>query len=223
MDSAASVSAIFTPVAPGTRWEYSWISVSLCHDDGTIAWSPEPVDWLLMTENSMAQMVLGHRHLLLRADAAYLGRWKWVFSHEVGGVKVYQHNNQTLPRVVLVRQVSGPMLIKVECKALSDCLQIDCVGGEGRVFSEWYGLHKAVTIATLRSDLMEHLMLWRSVSRYTHVHFSRSGGTSPLAGGTVIWSPSWDAVEWKPRRRVFGKQPYMRQMTLDEYFNKVSL
>ena len=219
MDGVAN---LFTPVAPGTRWEYSWISVDLCRDDGTLVWVPEPVDWLLMTESNVDRLVLGYRHLVLQASDA-LGRWKWVFSHEVGAVKVYRHCADSRPLVVLARQVNGPLIINVTCKALSDCVQVDCIGVEGRVFTEWYDLTKVVTIATLRNDLIEHLMLWRSASKFTQVHFFRTGAMAPLAGRTMVWSPRWNNVQWTPRVRVLGKQPYTRQLTLDAYFNNVSL
>jgi hypothetical protein len=214
------VSAIFAPVAAGTRWEYAWISSDLCREDGTLVWTPEPVDWLLVAPNNVDRLVLGNRHLVLQASDA-LGRWKWVFSHEVVGVKVYRHPSR--PVVVLVRQVTQPMVIEVKCKALSDCVQVECMGGDGLVFTEWYDLKKAVSIATLRNDLMEHLMLWRSASRFTHVHFFRAGAIAPLASKTLVWSPRWDRVHWAPRVRVLGKQPYSRQLSLDVYFNNVSL
>jgi hypothetical protein len=220
MDGVANVPAGFAPVAPGTRWDYSWISVDLCREDGTLVWVPEPVDWLLMTPNNVDRLVLGCRHLVLQASDV-LGRWKWVFSHEIGGVKVYRHCSR--PVVVLVRQVNGPLIINVKRKALNDCVQVDCIGVEGRVFSEWYDLKKPVTIASLRKDLMDHLMLWRSASKYTDVHFFRAGAHEPLAGKTMVWSPRWDNVPWAPRVRVVGKQPYTRQLSLDVYFNNVSL
>ena len=211
---------MFTPVDRASRWEFTHIHSDLIRPHGQVAWVPEPVDWKLMSEVNVRNMAGGCRHLMVHVDSIP-GLYKFVFDHEHNGVKVWSPINEELAVKFLVRVVPPSLIVEVSVKAWSDCVEVRCADmHREHMWSDFYDLDREVTVGVVRNDMIESLMMNRSISRYTQVHFFRQGSVQPLSSRVHLWSSQWRFVNLPVTRRVVGKQAATRQMTLDAFFNR---
>ena len=78
---SSAVSYEFTAVMPGERWECAHISSDLVRPLGQVVWTPEPIDWYLLTANNVERMSEGFKTIYVFLPGM-TGTRKFVFSHE---------------------------------------------------------------------------------------------------------------------------------------------